>query len=135
MRPSKGTSGYLLDTNVIVNSAISPEKLGKNTKRILTEKPTIYFSPISITEIEIKVLTGKIPQLKNVIADLRDQDFIEKPFQSSHAAEIKSFPTLINHDPYDRMLLAQAQSENLTFITTDRVLLSLSLPWVIDASE
>lgn len=135
MRPSKGASGYLLDTNVILHSAIAPNKLGKNTVRILEEYPNVYFSPISITEIEIKSLRGKLPVLKSIFEDLTNQDFLEKPYLSKHAVEVKTFPSLVDHDPYDRMLMAQASVENLTLITADKKLLALNLSWIFDAAD
>lgn len=135
MRPSKGASGYLLDTNVILHSAISPGKLGKNTVRILEENPNVFFSPVSLTEIEIKALRGKLPQLAHIHQDLVEHDFQEKPYLSKHAAEVRTFPSLANHDPYDRMLLAQSSAENLTFITSDEALLELGFPWVKDARD
>lgn len=135
MRPSKGASGYLLDTNVILHSAIAPNKLGKNTVRILEEYPNVYFSPISITEIEIKSLRGKLPVLKSIFEDLTNQDFLEKPYLSKHAVEVKTFPSLVDHDPYDRMLMAQASAENLTLITADKKLLALNLSWIFDAAD
>lgn len=135
MRPTKGASGYLLDTNVILHSAITPAKIGKITGRILEENPNVYFSPISITEIEIKSLRGKLPALENLREELIEQEFGEKPYLSRHAAEISSFPSLVNHDSYDRMLLAQASADNLTLITADKKLLELDFPWVVDAAS
>lgn len=135
MRPTKGASGYLLDTNVILHSAMAPAKLGKSTKRILIENPNVFFSPISITEIEVKALKRKLPSLENLKENLSAQDFLEKPYTSKHAAEIRTFSSLADHDPYDRMLMAQASSENLSFITSDEALLELGFPWVLDAGE
>ena len=135
MRPTKGTSGYLLDTNVILYAAMAPEKLGKNTKRVLEESPRVFFSPISITELEVKSLKKKLPAALNLHQDLAEQDFAERPFTAKHATAIRSFPSLIIHDPYDRMLLAQASEENLTLITSDQVLLALNFPWVLDAAS
>ena len=134
MRPTKGASGYLLDTNVILHSALAPKKLGPTTTRILTEKPNVFFSPISITEIEVKALKGKLPVPANLHEDLIAQQFEEKTYRSVHANEIKAFPSLLNHDPYDRMLLAQASVENLTLITSDEFLLSLGLPWITSST-
>lgn len=135
MRPTKGASGYLLDTNVILRSAMAPGKLGKNTIRILEENPNVFFSPISITEIEVKALKKKLPVLEKLQENLSEQDFLEKPYTSKHAAEIRTFSSLTDHDPYDRMLLAQASAENLTLVTSDEVLLDLGFSWFLDANS
>lgn len=114
---------------------MAPNKLGKNTVRILEEYPNVYFSPISIIEIEIKSLRGKLPVLKSIFEDLTNQEFLEKPYLSKHAVEVRTFPSLVDHDPYDRMLMAQASAENLTLITADKKLLALNLSWIFDAAD
>ena len=51
----------------------------------------------------------------------------------SHSAAIANFPTLTKHDPFDRMLLAQAQVEGMRLLTSDRVLLAAAPDLTIDA--
>jgi PIN domain nuclease of toxin-antitoxin system len=46
-------------------------------------------------------------------------------FDMNHADAITHFPTLSRHDPFDRMLIAQAQVEGFVLLTSDKVLLSL----------
>ena len=48
---------------------------------------------------------------------------------------ITQFSNLIRHDPFDRMLLAQAKAEGLKLMTADRKLLKLGLDFVIDARQ
>ncbi|MDN5796628.1 MAG: hypothetical protein L0H79_12845 [Intrasporangium sp.] len=55
------------------------------------------------------------------------------PFHASHAKEVGRFAALAHHDPFDRMLLAQASAEGMRFLTSDAVLLGLGLDWVVDA--
>lgn len=57
----------------------------------------------------------------------------ELPFRERHAVTMSQFPQLARHDPFDRMLLAQAQAEDLMLLTSDRVLLGLGHDWVVDA--
>lgn len=134
MRPSKGSSGYLLDSNVIVHSALAPQFLGRSTRKIITEHPQVFFSPISISEITLKILKRKLPDLGNLHDQLVSQAIYEKSYNSNHSQELRTFTSLIDHDPYDRMLLAQASAENLTFITGDKKLLELGFTWIQDSA-
>ena len=54
-------------------------------------------------------------------------------FSAEHAQAIANFPSLFRHDPFDRMILGQAHSQRLTLLTSDPVLLELSLDYVVDA--
>lgn len=53
--------------------------------------------------------------------------------EASHA--LLDFPELQRHDPFDRLLLAQAKTENLSLLTADQTLLALNLPFVQDARK
>lgn len=56
-------------------------------------------------------------------------------FSASAADTMRGFPHLARHDPFDRMLLAQAWTEGLTLVTTDKVLLGLGLDYIVDAAK
>jgi PIN domain nuclease of toxin-antitoxin system len=76
-------------------------------------------------------------------ARLAQYDFLEivaasnlshLPFTAEDAMGVRSFSSLTGHDPIDVALLAQARNNRLDFVTADRKLLALDLPWVIDAT-
>ncbi|WP_375500584.1 hypothetical protein [uncultured Jatrophihabitans sp.] len=46
-----------------------------------------------------------------------------------------TFPNLVRHDPFDRLLLTQAHTAGLDVLTPDRTLLALGLPFVIDSTQ
>ena len=50
-----------------------------------------------------------------------------------HTAGLVRFPELVGHDPFDRILMAQALVEQIPLLTADRILLGLGLDWVLDA--
>jgi PIN domain nuclease of toxin-antitoxin system len=127
--------GYLLDTNTIIDIAAGSSQLGKKTKNLIAQARNLYYSPVSIAELEIKSMLGKLPKMHALFERLSQQDFKELPLFSTHSLEISRFGQLIGHDPFDRLLLSQASSENLGLITRDRKLVELKVPWVIDASE
>lgn len=132
-RPISAGSGYLLDTNVLLIATKTPDRLGKSSQHILSNNQNLHFSSLSIVEVEIKVGKGKLPPMPNFANRLEEFFFKELPLESKHAAELNRFPELWDHDPFDRILLAQATREKLKFLTTDQRLLRLGFDWIVDA--
>lgn len=125
----------LLDTHVLIWLSQDLPYLGGKARSLLKKAPKVYFSPISIAELEIKSAVRKINYDANFSARLQTAGLTELPFTSDHAATISRFPSLTRHDPSDRMLLAQAASENIRLMTSDQKLLELDFIWIIDAQE
>jgi PIN domain nuclease of toxin-antitoxin system len=89
---------------------------------------------VSHAEFRIKSMLGKLV-LPDGFAELVGvQGFAHLAFNHRHAEEIGRFSDLVRHDPFDRMLLAQAAFERVAFLTVDRRLLDLGLDSVHDAS-
>jgi PIN domain nuclease of toxin-antitoxin system len=77
----------------------------------------------TLWEIAIKQATGKLKIDGDIRQNVREQFFRELPITGDHAAECGRLP-LHHRDPFDRILVAQARTEGLTLITSDRVLSS-----------
>lgn len=125
----------LLDTNSLIWFADNSPRLGKITRRLIEEADQCYVSVASVLEITIKMINGKLKipssideQVKKLVGDYLD-------IKARHAEAIVRFPSLVKHDPFDRLLLAQASVENLTLLTSDDTLLGLGLDYVIDARK
>jgi PIN domain nuclease of toxin-antitoxin system len=56
-------------------------------------------------------------------------------FSSNAADEILRFGSLAKHDPFDRLILAQASASGSKLVTSDRTLLALNLDFVLDAEN
>jgi len=91
----------LLDTHVALWALVASPRLGETcTAAITSGDNDVYVSAVSVAEVAIKSALGK----------LRDaDDFVEL---------VRTLP-MIHRDPFDRMLLVQAQLEGLTFVTAD----------------
>lgn len=116
---------YLLDTSIVLYALKYPERLGDNTRQILTGSHTIYVSSVSIWEIVIKIRAGKlrIPRpLQEITALLGAAELSVAHCHTFTALTIE----LPHKDPFDHMLIAQSVTEKLPLITTDRVLLASS---------
>jgi len=53
---------------------------------------------------------------------------------AEHAENLREFPELAKHDPFDRLLVAQASHAGLQLLTADRVLLGLDHDFIVNAT-
>ena len=110
----------LLDTHLLLWAATSG--LPAKAKTLVTDtQNALYFSAASIWEVAIKASLGR----DDFRADphilrrgLLDNGYIEVPITSEHAAAVSALPNL-HKDPFDRILVAQAQNEGLVLLTAD----------------
>jgi len=109
----------LLDTHVYLWWLDTPVLLSKKAVELI-ENPNniIYISAVVSWEISIKVSIGKLNVSSDVMDYIVKNSFIELPITVKHTQELLSLENL-HKDPFDRILLAQAKNENLTFITCD----------------
>ncbi len=117
---------YLIDTQILIWYQLNSGRLYNRNYDLLTDrKNNIFVSQISLFEIAIKQKIGKLPELDLSISDLaglieRD-DFNLLTLQTKHIEAYAQIPLLANHrDPFDRLLLATALSENLAIISADK---------------
>jgi PIN domain nuclease of toxin-antitoxin system len=126
---------YLADTSVVLSSALNPKRLGPRTARMITDSSETYVSSISIAEIFVKQMLGKI-KLNSPISELvKEFHFKALGFDIEMANELATLPVLIGHDPFDRMIVASARAMGATLITSDRQLLGLGFDWIIDSHK
>ena len=119
---------YLLDTHIILWALIDDPRLTQETKDIImNDSNSIFYSTISPWEVEIKHLKDKNFKLSaEQLTFLCDQNgLLNLSVQNKHVEELKHIDRNINNDPFDRMLLAQAISENMILITHDKKFMGL----------
>jgi PIN domain nuclease of toxin-antitoxin system len=114
----------LLDTHLLLWTAGEPARLS-NEARALIETPQseLFFSCASLWEVVIKRGLGRDdfkvdPRLLR--RGLLDNGYSELPIGSEHVVAIDNLPAL-HKDPFDRILVAQAQLEGITLLTADPV--------------
>jgi len=119
----------LLDTSYLYDLMMAPGKLLETERRFLGG-PTVrlHVSAVSIWEMRLKhearYRSGarKSPFDPNtVLAVLEDQEVVFVPMTMRHAARTLDVP-LPHRDPFDGLLLVQAQEEGLQLLTADRLL-------------
>jgi PIN domain nuclease of toxin-antitoxin system len=113
---------YLIDTHVIIWLAIRSPRLDQKTQELLADrKNDVYFSAISIFEIAVKQQLSKTDfnvEASTIRRLLVEKDYIELVVNGLHASFVGTMP-LIHRDPFDRLLVAQANVEGMTLITAD----------------
>jgi PIN domain nuclease of toxin-antitoxin system len=112
----------LLDTHAFLWSDHAMEKISYKAESAIIQAENLLLSIASIWEIQIKVSIGKLllpESLQEIIRNQQEQNGIRiLPITSDHIYRLSELPQ-IHKDPFDRMLIAQAQHENLTLVTSD----------------
>ncbi|MFI5620686.1 type II toxin-antitoxin system VapC family toxin [Streptomyces sp. NPDC051567] len=106
----------LLDTRVVLwwlNGEL-PDK----TRDLLAYERSVYMSAVTPWELSVKQATGKLKSPEDLAVRARDTQFLALPIVSEHGIRAGQLPSH-HRDPFDRMLVAQAQSEGLTLVTSD----------------
>jgi PIN domain nuclease of toxin-antitoxin system len=109
----------LLDTHVVLWWLADDPALDDDIKDRLDDEPDVCVSAATIWEVAIKQAIGKLPEPPELAEQVRDSGFIPLPVSARHAIAAGRLP-MIHRDPFDRILVAQAQCENLTLVTRDR---------------
>ncbi|MEV0132911.1 type II toxin-antitoxin system VapC family toxin [Dactylosporangium sp. NPDC050688] len=107
----------LLDTHVVLWWLTDDDTLAEDVKERLDHDLNVYISPATIWEVAIKQSIGKL-QPADLPERIQASGFRDLPITSAHAIAAGRLP-LIHRDPFDRMLIAQAQLEELTLVTRD----------------
>jgi PIN domain nuclease of toxin-antitoxin system len=113
---------YLLDTHIAYWAFYQPSKVGARGLRAIEDAEDIYVSAVNFWEIAIKHRLGKIDANPHeMLLKLGESNFDELPILARHTLDVARLP-LHHADPFDRLLISQARSENLTLMTADSFL-------------
>jgi len=113
----------LLDTHILLWTLSGDSQLSKKARYYLSDDENdCYFSAASIWEIGIKHV--KHPAIMGISASEARQLFTEigyheMPIRADHGIVAESLPVLHN-DPFDRIMIAQAQVEGMRLVSHDR---------------
>lgn len=114
---------YLLDTHVFLWARVEGAQIGPRTWEILGDpKQRIYLSAVVSWEISIKWRLGKLKlpdRPSNLVRLSLEQNSLRSlSVTHDHSLQVGDLPDH-HHDPFDRLLVAQAVVENLILITAD----------------
>jgi len=118
----------LLDTHAFLWWLDDNPKLGKAAREAIADETSlVHVSAATIWEIAIKAQLGKIdPGTDRIDQEIPANNFVELPISAQHALRAGNLPPH-HHDPFDRMLIAQSQVEDLIVVTHDEVFQSYGI--------
>lgn len=112
----------LLDTHLLLWWLNDSDDLSGRAREIISSPGnTIFISAVTLWEIRLKQSLGKLTLPSGFEAAWADGSFEPLPLTAAHTCGIGGLPWH-HRDPFDRMLVAQAVAEGLTFLTADRTL-------------
>lgn len=122
----------LLDTHVLLWVLVQPGKLSPRVVDAVSDvRNDVFVSAINIWELAIKASLGRQPlpadwtaQVKAICASER---FMVLPVTPDHAFAVQHLPWH-HRDPFDRMLVAQALTEGLMLVSSDREIVPYDVP-------
>ena len=114
----------LLDTHVFLWWIAGDERVSTPAARAIGDGAAeVFVSAASLWEIAIMARLGRLEidgdPARFLPGQLRENAFQGLPVSAGHALRVWSLPEL-HRDPFDRMLVAQAQAEGLAIVTADR---------------
>ena len=109
----------IIDTHIFLWALTEPSKIEKDKlAQLRLMSNTIYVSAITVTELMIKSSIGKLDIDFDVIEMIRQSGFEQLDFTAADALKLKEMP-FHHKDPFDRMLIAQAQENNFFLMSDD----------------
>jgi PIN domain nuclease of toxin-antitoxin system len=121
----------LLDSHALLWWLGDDPRLGSQARSAIEQTTEgLYFSAASIWELAIKQSLGKLKLPGSLLEKLAEEGFTELRISAAHGLAASALPQH-HRDPFDRMLVAQAQSERLTVMTRDEriALYDISVLW------
>ena len=115
----------LLDTHAFIWAANDLDKLSNAARSAIEDEGNqIFVSAVSAIEITIKFRVGKLPEADELSARfeaiIAEFGFAELPVSVTQA-RVAGLLSFEHRDPFDRMLIAQAQIEQMTLVSNEKL--------------
>jgi PIN domain nuclease of toxin-antitoxin system len=125
----------LLDSQALLWLLDDNPRLGPRARQAITSAQGVHVSAATMWELTIKAMLGKLSVPVGLSDRLTAQGLVLLSISATHAEAIRDFPELTRHDPFDRLLVAQAYRTGLQLLTADHVLLDLRRDFILDATR
>ncbi|MFD4033739.1 type II toxin-antitoxin system VapC family toxin [Streptomyces sp. NPDC058637] len=107
---------YLLDTRVVMWWMADAPHLSGRIKDLIDTEPAVHISAVSPWEITVKHFLGEFEGPGDLAEQVRDLPLTSVPVTAAHGVRAGRLP-MLHTDPFDRILVAQAQAEQLVLVT------------------
>jgi PIN domain nuclease of toxin-antitoxin system len=108
----------LLDTHVVLWQLAGTHPIGPRARDAITGASELRFSVVSYAEIGVKVAVGKLRVPTDLGERIEQSGLRTLALTADHGLRVATLPVL-HRDPFDRLLITQAQAEGLTILTAD----------------
>ena len=109
----------LLDTRTLLWWLADDSRLGPHARALIADAGNeAWVSAATAWELSIKKALGKLEAPADIDASVAEEGFAKLPISFFHGEQAGALPAL-HRDPFDRMLIAQAQAEGLELLTAD----------------
>lgn len=109
----------LLDTHAFLWWLSDDPRLGAAARGAIAARGAlVHVSAATVWEIAIKSALGKLAIEGDVVEEIAANQFVELPIAARHAVAAGALPRH-HDDPFDRLLVAQARTEDLIVVTRD----------------
>lgn len=125
----------LLDSHVVLWVLDDHQRIGPQARARIAAAAAVHVSAATVWELTIKAMLRKLTVPAGLAARLGEHGMELLPVTAADAEGIREFPELLRHDPFDRLLVAQAHRGGLSLLTSDRVLLGLGRDFIVDAES
>ncbi|MFI8104137.1 type II toxin-antitoxin system VapC family toxin [Streptomyces sp. NPDC086023] len=109
----------LADTHVVLWWLLDSPQLSDEIKELLDTESLAYISAVTPWELAVKQALGKLEGPEDLPERARDCQLRPLPITGQHGIRAAQLP-FHHRDPFDRILIAQAQTEGLTLVTRDK---------------
>ena len=115
----------LVDTHALVWAATGDRRLSRRAHSVLASFDNeVFVSAASVWEVCTKCRLGKLPDVESLVSDfervIEQLGFHPLSISVQHAQRAGNLPGP-HRDPFDRMLIAQAQAENIPLVSNERL--------------
>lgn len=111
----------ILDTHILLWWWDDSPRLPADMRSLISNADhEVFVSAVSIAEIAVKTSIGRLEIGDDFADGIASDGFTELPLTAAHGGQLATLP-LLHRDPFDRMLIAQAQVEQATLVTVDHL--------------
>ena len=113
----------LCDTQIILWAMTEDDRLKPAAAKLVTDRDNeVLFSIVSLWEVAIKVRQGRIGVSVEALRDRCNvMGMLHLGLEVAHLAAVSRLTNVLHNDPFDHLLIAQAEVEDIAFLTADRV--------------
>jgi len=129
------TTMLLLDSQALLWLLDDNPRLGPQARTAISEATRVYVSAATVWELTIKAMLGKLVVPARLSEHILAQGLFLLAITAEDAEGIRDYPELAKHDPFDRLIVAQAANARLQLVTADKVLLALERDFLVNASK